>query len=60
MAYCDIQFSVESASDGFFNNRASGFALIEAFIKGLSKQKEKNDRFKRIEGLFDEFSIFTK
>lgn len=60
VAYCDIQFAVESASDGFFNNRASGFALIEAFIKGLSKQKEKNDRFKRIEGLFDEFSIFTK
>nr|WP_236798149.1 MurR/RpiR family transcriptional regulator [Aliivibrio fischeri] len=41
VAYCDIQFSVESASQGFFNNRASGFALIEAFIKGLSKQKEK-------------------
>ncbi|EHN69657.1 MurR/RpiR family transcriptional regulator [Aliivibrio fischeri] len=60
VAYCDIQFSVESASQGFFNNRASGFALIEAFIKGLSKQKEKNNRFNRIEGLFEEFSIFDK
>lgn len=60
VAYCDIQFSVESASQGFFNNRASGFALIEAFIKGLSRQKEKNNRFNRIEGLFDEFRIFNK
>ncbi|RYU64804.1 MurR/RpiR family transcriptional regulator [Aliivibrio finisterrensis] len=60
VAYCDIQFSVESASQAFFNNRASGFALIEAFIKGLSKQKERNNRFNRIEGLFEEFSIFDK
>lgn len=58
VAYCDIQFSVESASEGFFNNRTAGFALIEGFIKGLSCQKEKNDRFKRIENLFDEFSVF--
>ncbi|MEH6531200.1 MAG: MurR/RpiR family transcriptional regulator [Photobacterium frigidiphilum] len=58
VAYCDIQFAVESGSEGFFNNRASGFALIEAFIKGLSRQKEKNNRFKRIESLFDEFRVF--
>ncbi|WP_028025340.1 MurR/RpiR family transcriptional regulator [Enterovibrio calviensis] len=58
VAYCDVQFSVESASTGFFNNRSSGFALIEAFIKGLSRQKEKNDRFKRINNLFDEFNVF--
>ncbi|WP_318440966.1 MurR/RpiR family transcriptional regulator [Photobacterium leiognathi] len=58
VAYCDIQFSVESTSEGFFNNRTAGFALIELFIKGLSRQKEKNDRFKRIESLFDEFKVF--
>ncbi|WP_318513697.1 MurR/RpiR family transcriptional regulator [Photobacterium leiognathi] len=58
VAYCDIQFSVKSTSEGFFNNRTAGFALIELFIKGLSRQKEKNDRFKRIESLFDEFKVF--
>lgn len=58
VTYSDVQFIVESAGNGFFNNRASGFALIEALIKGLSQHKEKDNRFKRIEGLFDEFSIF--
>ncbi|PMN94438.1 MurR/RpiR family transcriptional regulator [Enterovibrio norvegicus] len=58
VSYCDVQFAVESASSGFFNNRTSGFALIEAFIKGLSRQKEKNDRFKRIDSLFEEFNVF--
>ena len=41
VAFCDVQFAVESASTGFFNNGTSGFALIEAFIKGLSRQKKK-------------------
>ncbi|MGF1723929.1 MurR/RpiR family transcriptional regulator [Photobacterium nomapromontoriensis] len=58
VAYSNVQFSVESAGNGFFNNRAAGFALIEALIKGLSQHKEKDNRFNRIEGLFDEFSIF--
>lgn len=58
VSYCDVQFIVESAGRGFFNNRAAGFALIEAFIKGLSQHQEKDNRFKRIEGLFDEFSVF--
>lgn len=58
VSYCDVQFIVESAGSGFFNNRAAGFALIEAFIKGLSMKQEKDNRFKRIEGLFDEFSVF--
>lgn len=58
VAFCDVQFAVESASTGFFNNGTSGFALIEAFIKGLSRQKEKNDRFKRIDNLFEEFNVF--
>ncbi|MCW8331234.1 MurR/RpiR family transcriptional regulator [Photobacterium sp. SDRW27] len=58
VAYSDVQFNVESAGKGFFNNRAAGFTLIEAFIKGLSQHQEKDYRFKRIEGLFDEFSIF--
>ncbi|MGF1704039.1 MurR/RpiR family transcriptional regulator [Photobacterium makurazakiensis] len=56
--YCYVQFNVESAGSGFFNNRAAGFSLIEAFIKGLSQPHEKDNRFKRIEGLFDEFSVF--
>ncbi|WP_407332790.1 MurR/RpiR family transcriptional regulator [Enterovibrio sp. 27052020O] len=58
VAYCDIQFVVESASTGFFNNRTAGFALIEAFIKGLSCQQEKNNRFKRMDELFEEFRVF--
>ncbi|MGF1756458.1 MurR/RpiR family transcriptional regulator [Photobacterium sagamiensis] len=58
VTYCDVQFNVESMSGGFFNNRTSGFALIEAFIKGLSDKTEKDNRFDRIESLFSEFSIF--
>ncbi|GAL03486.1 transcriptional regulator [Photobacterium aphoticum] len=56
--YSDVQFMVESEGKGYFNNRAAGFALIEALIKGLSLQQEKDNRFQRIEGLFEEFSIF--
>ncbi|MCG3814726.1 MurR/RpiR family transcriptional regulator [Photobacterium damselae] len=57
-AYSDIQFVVESAGNGFFNNRTAGFAVIEGLIKGLSIHKEKENRFQRIEGLFEEFSFF--
>ena len=56
--YSDVQFTVESEGRGYFNNRAAGFALIEALIKGLSLQQGKDNRFQRIEGLFEEFSIF--
>ncbi|PSW09980.1 MurR/RpiR family transcriptional regulator [Photobacterium sanctipauli] len=56
--YCEVQFTVESAGEGFFNNRTAGFSLIEAFIKGLSQQQKKDNRFDRIEGLFDDFRVF--
>ncbi|KLV05234.1 transcriptional regulator [Photobacterium aquae] len=58
VSFCDVLFNVESAGTGFFNNRAAGFALIEALIKGLSHHQEKDYRFKRIENLFDEFGVF--
>lgn len=58
VSYSDIEFTVESASEDLFNNRTSGFSLIEAFIKGLSNTPNKSQRFTRIEGIFSEFDIF--
>jgi len=58
VSYSDIEFTVESMSEGLFNNRTAGFSLIEAFIKGLSDNPNKSERFSRIEGIFSEFDIF--
>lgn len=58
VSYADIIFSVESESEGIFNNRTSGFSLIEAFIKGMSNTKDKEQRFSRIENTFGDFDFF--
>ncbi|MDN3683104.1 MurR/RpiR family transcriptional regulator [Vibrio tapetis subsp. quintayensis] len=58
VSYSDIEFTVESLSEGLFNNRTSGFVLIEAFIKALSSTSNISPRFSRIEGIFSEFDIF--
>lgn len=58
VSYADILFSVESQSEGIFNNRTSGLFLIEAFIKGMSNVENKEDRFSRIEKTFGDFDFF--
>lgn len=58
VSYSDIQFAVESQSEGIFNNRTAGFSIIEAFIKGMSINQDKDKRFTRIERTFNEFDIF--
>ncbi len=60
VSYSDIQFSVASHSDGLFNNRTSGFSLIELLIKGMSIHADKDQRFSRIENTFKEFEIFNR
>lgn len=60
VAYSDIQFTVESHSNGLFNNRTSGFSIIEMLIKGMSITNEKDKRFRRIENVFNEFHIFKE
>lgn len=59
ISYSNIQFTVTSQSDGIFNNRTSGFSLIELLIKGMSINQGKDKRFKRIESTFKEFDIFN-
>lgn len=58
IGYSDVQLNVTSTSDGYFNNRTSGFCLIEALTKGLSINPDKDNRFNRIESLFSEFGMF--
>lgn len=60
VAYSNIQFTAESHSEGLFNNRTSGFSIIEALIKGMSIADDKNKRFQRIEDTFNDFHIFKE
>ncbi|KQA15937.1 MurR/RpiR family transcriptional regulator [Vibrio metoecus] len=60
VAYSDIQFTAESHSEGLFNNRTSGFSIIEALIKGMSITNDKDKRFRRIEDTFNNFHIFKE
>ncbi|MDG3086096.1 MurR/RpiR family transcriptional regulator [Vibrio hannami] len=58
VSYSDILFTVDSQSESIFNNRTSGFFLIEALIKGMSSRINSEDRFAKIENTFNEFNIF--